>query len=378
MMIQFRPGSHACSLAEMLSVVGEYPAHSVRLLGNERVYKALIHKLTTVQAIRNSQTETEITCRMINISGKGRTGKSIRLYKAALPILEWIHPDALQQYLNASRNHHFSGDLSHVNRNHRVAEATAMCMRAGIEYRPYMLPALQNRKIAKVIPDKPVFYLAKALKDIGENEMNKTMFTRMVGAIFSDGKCYVVYNTRNSVMKWNGMGEFKTLHSLIEIGRLNAGVARMDSAILFGESDSVAFETLMASEENKRLEFRFDSIYKHIHFIPMNEFGIRLLRLLAVPNWNEKLMDLLFEKEERSYNQGVFEYDAFVDGKYVLAYLDSDIARLIRFKSAILTRHDIQAEILCFPHQVLFIREYLGSHTEIKTIPIDAVEAEFT
>ena len=74
MMIQFRPGSHACSLAEMLSVVGEYPAHSVRLLGNERVYKALIHKLTTVQSIRNSQTETEITCRMINISGKGRMG----------------------------------------------------------------------------------------------------------------------------------------------------------------------------------------------------------------------------------------------------------------------------------------------------------------
>lgn len=250
-------------------------------------------------------------------------------------------------------------------------------MRAGIEYRPYMMPALQNKKIAKVIPDKSVFYLAKALKDIGGNEMNKTMFTRMVGAVFSGGNCYAVYNTRNSVMKWNGMGEFKTLHRLIEVGRLNGGVSHIDSAILFGESDSVAFETLMTSEKNKRLEFRFDSIYKHIHFIPMNEFGIRLLRLLAVPKWNEKLMDLLFEKEERSYNQGTFEYDAFVDGKYVLAHLDGDIARLIRFKSAILTHRNIQSEVLCFPHQTLFIREYLGSHTEIKTIPIDAVEAEF-
>ncbi len=348
------------------------------MLGNERVYKALIHKLTTVQDIRNCQTETEITCRMINISGKGRTGKSIRLYKAALPILEWIHPEALNHYLNAYWNHKFPGDLSHINRNHRVAEAAAMCMRAGFEYRPYMLPTLQNRTIANIVPDNPVFYLAKALKDIGGNEMNKTMFTRMVGALFSGGNCYAVYNTRNSVMKWNGMGEFKTLHSLIEIGRLNAGVSRIDSAILFGESDSVAFETLMTSEQNKRLEFRFDGIYKHIHFIPMNETGIRLLRLLAVPDWNERLMDLLFEKEERSYNQGVFEYDAFVDGKYVFSHLDSDIARLIRFKLSILTRRDIQSEVLCFPHQALFIREYLGSHTEIKTIPIDAVEAEFT
>ena len=33
------------------------------------------------------------------------------------------------------------------------------------------------------------------------------------------------------------MGEFKALHSLIEISRMNAGVTSINSAILFGQSD---------------------------------------------------------------------------------------------------------------------------------------------
>ena len=92
-------------------------------------------------------------------------------------------------------------------------QAAAICMRSGIEILPYMLPDLQNRQIRMVIPGYDCFYFAKALKNIGGNELNKTMFTRMVGAVFSGNGCYAVYNTRNAVMKWNGMGEFKTLHS---------------------------------------------------------------------------------------------------------------------------------------------------------------------
>lgn len=121
----------------LLSFVGEYPAASVHLLGNERVYKALIHKLTMPQLFRDSQTGTEITCRLLNISGKG-SDKTIRLYKAALPILEWIHPDSYGYYMNAFWDHRFPGDVAHRECNHRVAEAalpgeggSAACNTAG-------------------------------------------------------------------------------------------------------------------------------------------------------------------------------------------------------------------------------------------------------
>ena len=92
-MLYIRPGSQAQQLITLLSIVGEYPVRSLHLLGNERVYKALVHKLTTAQTYRLPQTETKMTTRLLTITGKS-SNKTIRLYKSALPILDWIHPDA--------------------------------------------------------------------------------------------------------------------------------------------------------------------------------------------------------------------------------------------------------------------------------------------
>lgn len=264
-MIHIRPGSQAWQLITLLSFVGEFPVCSLHLLGNKRVLKALVHKLTEVQTFRNYHTETEMTCRLLNISGKSKN-KTIRFYKAALPILDWIHPNAYEYYMHSFWNHRFPGDVAHRERNHRVAESAAICMRAGFEVRPYLLPKLQNTQLLSVIPREPVMYLAKDLKRVGETEMNKTMFTRVAGAVFNSDNCYAVYNTRNATMKWNGMGEFKTLHSLLEVSRLNSGINNLDSAILFGQSGDTALNTLIESDKNRRLEFRFDSIYNHIHF----------------------------------------------------------------------------------------------------------------
>lgn len=373
-MIHIRPGSQVHQLITLLSFVGEYPVASVHLLGKERVYKALIHKLTTPQLFRDSQTGAEMTCRLLTVSGKSYY-KTIRFYKAALPILEWIHPNAYRYYMDTFWNHRFPGDAAHRERNHRVAETAALCMRAGIEGRPFLLPKLQNQVQCEILPDIPVLYLSKDLKKVGESEMNKTMFTRMVGAVFVSGSCFAVYNTRGTAMKWSGMGEFKALHSLLEVGRLNTCMTAVDAALLFGESGSVALRTLLESDKSRRLEFRFDSIYRHIYFILMNDYGIRQLRILSVPDWKEKLLDLLFEPEVRSYDKGLFEYDACVNGVYILSHLDGDIARLIRFREAIESQTGL-FEILCFPHQMPFLREYLGQLVRYKTIDMNSVEAE--
>lgn len=373
-MIHIRPGSQAWQLITLLSFVGEFPVCSLHLLGNERVLKALVHKLTEVQTFRNYHTETEMTCRLLNISGKSKN-KTIRFYKAALPILDWIHPNAYEYYMHSFWNHRFPGDVAHRERNHRVAESAAICMRAGFEVRPYLLPKLQNTQLLSVIPREPVMYLAKDLKRVGETEMNKTMFTRVAGAVFNSDNCYAVYNTRNATMKWNGMGEFKTLHSLLEVSRLNSGINSLDSAILFGQSGDTALNTLIESDKNRRLEFRFDSIYNHIHFFPLNIYGIEQLRLLSVSNWKEQILDLLFEPSTRSYNRGLFEYDAQINGIYVLSHLDGDIARLIRFRNAI-DSMNAKFEILCFPHQTRFIREYIRGLADIKTIDIKTISSE--
>ena len=88
-MIHFSAKSHVHRLVTVLSFVGEYPVHSLYLLGKERVMKELVHRLTAVQMFRNDETGEEHTCRLLTITGKGRE-KSIRFYKAGLVILGWV------------------------------------------------------------------------------------------------------------------------------------------------------------------------------------------------------------------------------------------------------------------------------------------------
>ena len=131
----FRPGSQLRQLITMLSIVGEYPIRSLYLLGNERAYKALVHKLTTPETFRIPQTETELTTRLLTVTGKGNS-RSVRFYKGALPILDWLHPNAYRYYMDAFWEHKFPGNAAHRDINHRVSETEAMCMLSGIECRP--------------------------------------------------------------------------------------------------------------------------------------------------------------------------------------------------------------------------------------------------
>lgn len=368
-MIYIRTGSQLYKLITLLSLVGEYPISSVHLLGNERVYKALIHNLTKPQKVRIGTVELGLP-RLFTISGKGKE-KTLRFYKGALKVLNIL---GLREHYDAvSRNHRFAGDSVHRGRNHRIAEAAAMCMQAGIECRPYCLPVLQNGERLKRIRAEPSFYFSKALKQVGEIEANKTMFTRLVGAMFSYGECFAVYNARGSAMKWNGMGEFKALYSLAEVTRLNASNIKVDSAILFGTAASAA-ATLAEAKRERRREFRFDAVYRHIHFVPLDDTGIQQLRLLTVPYFRECIENVLFEPDERSHGQGRFEYDACIGGVYVLSFLDGDLARLMRFSQAA-SGFAVRCEVVCFPDQREFVREVCGS-AKVKTIEREVVEYE--
>jgi len=309
----------------------------------------------------------------LNVCGKGKW-KSVRFFKGGLPILRWI--GAEDYYLNAFAGHDIPGDQDHRDRFHRVGEAVAMCMNADIEVRAYLLPQLIQTGYSKNIPDEPALYMAKDIKRIGQTELNKTCFSRMVGAIFAGRQCLAVYNTRDAAMKWSGLGEFKTQQNLKSIAGANAQINTVDSAVLLAESDSVALETLLEIGKNRRKDNRFDSIFRHIHAVPMNDYGVRLLRLFCVSDWNEKILDYLFDPSERSYNHGDFEYDAFIDGIYVYSFLDCDIARLQRFRSALSHQTGLTVEILCYPQQTSLLQAYIGKLASVKVIELAQIEEE--
>ena len=371
-MLTLRPGSHATQLVELLSVAGEFPWRSLHIIGNERVIKALVHKLTAAQDIRTFPDGDIFSGKLLQLSGQGNS-RTVRFHKSALPVLSLIHSDALASYQRDYHNPWFPGDDIHKMRNHRVAEAIAMCQASGFEFRPYALPALQNKRIAAVLPNSPCYYIARDIKKVDPLELNKTTYTRIVGALFYPGGAYAVYNTRNAVMKWNGNGEIKAAEHLAALARFNAGVSGVKSAVLFGKSPNIALQTLIQSDTGRRSDTPFGKLYPQIHFVPLNSDGTRLLKLLTTPDWKPKLLAALFDDAVRTKRPGFMEYDAYQNGKYLLAHFDSDIARLVRFRDA-LVLFDVPGEVLCYSWQVEFLQKYLGPKVNLAVIDRTEIE----
>ena len=370
-MITVRPGSHMYQVLRLLSVSGEFPSSSLGILGDSRTVKAMIHKMEAVQNIKLSSSGSILTSRLFQISGKGNY-RTVRLNKNALAVLNEIHPDALSSYLALYPDNRFTGDRMRIGRNHRVGEALAMCMMAEIEFAPYILPELQKRTILPAKPKTSAYYLARNFKKIYEAELNKTVFTRVVGLLLHPSGSYAVYNTRNAAMKWSGLGELKARQELSEIVRMNAGQSEISSAILFGSNQGVALQTLIESDRSREKQVRFDRIYQNIHFIPMDQNGISLLKLLASPDWHENLMGALFNLNMRPTGFGSIEYDAYWDSTYYYSHIDSDIARLIRFSEALKSQNK-PFEVLCLNWQVEFLKKYLGSAVRLRQLDIEII-----
>lgn len=375
-MITIRPGSHVEKLILLLSVVGEYPVYSCDLLGSRRSWRRLIDELTQRQEFRFPELETRYTCRLLKIRGKGRM-KTVRFQRAGLPVLKQLNPGAYQYYMDSFYQHQIPGNARTIERHHRVAESTLMCLRAGVEARPLRLPTLQNEKIMKIVLDRASFYHAREVKQLDPAELNKTCFSSMTGLLFYPGGCYAVYNSRYTKMQWNGMGENKVRINAQTVTKMNAGIGELRSAIQFGMDYSTALGTIEDAVQNKRRANPFHEIYYHFHFVPLNEFGIRLLRILTFPDGNEQMLNLLFRPTERFYNQGLREYDARVNGVYVFSHLDGDLARLMRFRDELRDSKG-KTEVLCFTEQVPFLREYLGDRVSLKAIGMNLVEADLS
>ncbi len=370
-MITMHPHSYAHTLLRILASAGEYPVQSFALLGNERSLKALVHKLESVQHLRFPN-GNEYTLRMLSVSGWGEK-RTVRLYKNALVLLHELHPDALSGYLNGFYNHHFPGGINHILRHHRVAEVLAMMELSDITYAPYRLPTLErNKRGVNVITDAR-FYPSRIIKNMDGQEMSKTIFTRVTGLLLSPGGAYAVYNTRTGAMRWMDKGEYKTRLFYGDLCMANSNLEGLDSALLFGSDALAALSTTVNSEARSKRPAPFSSIYTHIHFIPLNPDGTRLLRILSYPNWSQKLLHALFTPEDIEACGGYFGCDALVDGRFIISMLDSDLAKFIRFQNRDTTT-SYPYEVICYPWQVAFIRQAVGDEVTIQTLDMGTVE----
>ena len=371
-MFRITPSSQVNKLLTILSVVGEFPFDSRGLIGSEGYFNNLIYKHTRPDDYSFSNSDIIIHGQLFQLAGKAEL-KTIRFHKTGLPILKHLNPIAYQHYLDTYDNHHLRTTEDRIIRNHRIAEAAVMCLNAGIEARSYIAPKL-TKQYHQVIPfNDPAFYLSKHLKKTDPDGFNKTKYARIVGALFYQTGCYSVYNLRDTMMKWKPESELKVKLDMTDICTMNTENQEVQSTIFFCSSYQTGFRVLQEWKANSDLRTLFTTVYRHVHFIPINEFGVQLLKIITAPHWNERLLRMFFRNEDRSFGMGDMPYDAEMNGTYILSFLDSDFARLYLFRNNIGKFPDRKWLVLCFQHQAMFLREYLGAGVRLKVIPMEKV-----
>ena len=372
-MLLITRGSHAYKIIMLLLITGEFPFRSLGLLGNERSIKETAVRMTQLHDIHIKDSEKTYRCRLITISGKS-TLKTLRLCRAGFELIVDEMPDLFDSYMIDSFGHRFHGESYRIERNHRIAESILMCMRSGIECRTHLLPQLQKRERIFLSYSDPAFYSSKYIKRLGVDEMNKSKYIRMVGAIFSEAGLYEIYNSRSDVMEWYGQGEDKSILIMEDLCRYNFQISESHRAIIFGNEYDVAFRTLQrfaAGDKYVQLDLLG---YQCMHFIPMDESGTKLLQIMMLKNWDQKLLRLIFESR---YMPEVkeFKYDARINDVYVLSFFDSDIIKLASFYKTV-EQEKYKWEVACFDSQLPFLRKYLGDQAVIRVFPLDQIHTK--
>lgn len=371
--IHLHPSTYAYELLSFLAIVGEFPRKSLYLLGNERMLKRVVNKGKDIQEV-SIPSGKKYTVRLFVENGHGGL-RSIRMHRSALNVLEDLSDKAAQYYMQTYK-HNFMPQK--VPRRHRVAEGMAMISRAGIESLPYSLPPLRTTSNNSVVRH-PSFYSARYIKGIDELGINKTAYTRTIGALFAHDKAYVVYNTSNTDMKWVPMGEFKARQMVEEIARHNAGIYGVNSAIVFGNSFDAAIRIMIQPRKNKTKNQRLDTVFDNILFVPLSNDGIRMLSIIAKRDWQQTVTDALFPKHMQLLRPINLECDAILNKKHILSLLDGNIARLQRFKETVSAAKDTAEnyEVICYDFMSNAIEEYLEGLAIVRSISIDKIEELF-
>lgn len=372
----------------LLSVVGEYPVCSIDLLGDKRCFRRLITELTAKQEFWNIDNNEVFDCVAVGLASSGKY-KTIRLKKRAVPMLSWCGGEAYYEetYLQST----FSGTIEYVDRNHRVAETVAMVQGAGIEYRPWVMPELQTDIQDKNNICEAVYYTSRKVKRAFDSTEQLSGSTRFTGVLLTPEDAFAVYNARDSVMKWGHSGEYKSVNAIKMCASYNTKNNNTTKMILMGRTFENVMATIVQSEREEAEEIRkhrkekfkyvtsIPSIYRTVHYVPLSEFGQKLLKILTVPDYRGKVLRLIYEEDELSNGTENFVYDAYRKNRYVLSFLDGDITRLRQFKKTMLDYQKkgepVSCAVLCFKEQSEEVTEYMSDceDVNIPTVKIENV-----
>ena len=199
-----------------------------------------------------------------------------------------------------------------------------------------------------------------------------------MGILMAPHCVYAVYNTGNTLLKW----EYKT-----EV-RLNAFLQHNLQglpyhgpptvyAIMTGSDMDMAFRLLTSTGGYKKTLFMLDTAYEHFYFLPNNSYGEYLLRLLVQPQRMMQLNQLLLSDCFPQREDLPIEHDGIdsQENPILLAY-DFDMQRINRFNTG-LNVYGLSGNLICFDFQLPCLKKYLTADIHFSSIDFQKFKRRF-
>ena len=373
-MIKFERGSHIYSIFTLISVVGEFPTSSLSLLMSYELARKMILIWSTRQDVVGDNGQVIKNCRLFSVVGDGKK-KRIRIHSSAFKVLEWIN--MYEYYYNNFVLKRFPSNNEIIARKFSEAEATAVLFKAGCEIRPYIIPKLQNEKRLQRKLTGAVLYASLQVKTFKTYLINTIIRGSKITNLFiTYDEAYAVYNLRNEPLEKAMKSELKTKLFISNLLDLNYKISKKDNAIFIGKNYPVALKTLRNFEKKSKRALRLDDIFLNVFFIPYTDFGVKLASLFRVKNYRTEILRLIFRDDFTKEDESMTTYSIYKNGRYYFSFLDSNVAKLMRFKD-FMSKEIENYFVVCYEEQESFVREYMGERAKIMKVKIDEIHRYF-
>ena len=202
----------------------------------------------------------------------------------------------------------------------------------------------------------------------------KIISSKMTGVLLSQAEVWLCYNMQAAVSKWFETVENRADILIQSILRSKQLCFNGTNALLFGRGMQQAVQCL---EDAKMRVTILNAPFQRFCFIPLDENGILLLKLMYDAEAYQSLLAVLAEDLQQKEEQPFIIQDGYnQNGQPTLICVDCDLKRLIQFQTQ-LSYLGVQGEAICFDFQKEAIENYCGEQTKISTVNLETVRKNF-
>lgn len=269
-------------------------------------------------------------------------------------------------------------------RLHRISETYITMQNAGIDIfqdeKPDVFYSAEYESESPVIYT-PAFYNSREIKEVGMDCV-KIHGARMVGTLLTLDKVFVVYNTGNSLMKWEYKSEMRTkalMKTLLWRERMSEQYSMDDDVegLVFGSDMEIALSLLSSTGGVKHNYFMLDGNYDNFHFLTNDRKGEVILNLLCDTEKTAQFNQILSQNLKERDAGLIIENDAIDEnGNPVLFAYSFDMPQIKRFNSA-LQMYGRSGMLICFDFQADVLRRYCCEQVQIQAIGFAKFEERF-